>query len=175
MTHNQLNWEDALWRAGYRVTRQRALILDAICAGRGHTPLSDIYGRVRKVDPSVDRSTVYRTIKVFTDAGIVVSADTGGAELTYEITGAEPHHHLVCRACHGELEFDDTLLDGLNAALLDRYGFRVETDHVVLFGTCAICRNELSAKRAQRHVSQSRQPLRDLPDRTRSGDEAGHA
>lgn len=140
MTHQQLDWEDALWRAGYRVTRQRALILDAICAGGGHTPLSDIYARVHRADPSIDRSTIYRTVRVFTDAGIVVSADTGGAEMTYEIARVEPHHHLVCRACHHEREFDDALLEGLNAALLERYGFRVETDHVVLFGTCSACR-----------------------------------
>src|SRR5687768_12001093 len=94
MTHNQLRWEETLWNAGHRVTRQRALILEAICAGDGHTPLGEVYARVRKVDRTIDRSTVYRAIRLFVDLGVVVAADTGDGETYYEVSRLAPHHHL---------------------------------------------------------------------------------
>jgi len=85
MTHNSLHWEQVLWSAGHRVTKQRALILNAVCAGEGHTPLGDIYMRVRRADRSIDRSTVYRALRLFIELGLVVAADTGTGETYYEV------------------------------------------------------------------------------------------
>jgi Fur family transcriptional regulator, ferric uptake regulator len=122
------------------------MILEAICAGGGHTSLGEIYGRVRRIDPTIDRTTVYRAIKVFLDTGLVVRADTGGDEITYEISGPEPHHHLVCRFCRHETSFDDQLLTQLNQAIWNVYGFRVETDHIVFNGICAGCLEQAPAE-----------------------------
>jgi Fur family ferric uptake transcriptional regulator len=140
VTHDQLRWEEALWNAGYRVTRQRSLIIDAVCAGEGHTSFGDIYTRVRMVDRTIDRSTIYRALHLFTELGLVVSADTGGEESYYEVAKPQPHHHLVCRACGQQWEIGDEALAAMFAAVEDRYGFAVATDHLVLFGTCAGCR-----------------------------------
>ncbi len=139
MTHQLLAWEDRLSTAGCRVTRQRGIILDAVCAGGGHTPLSEIFGRVRKADPSIDRSTLYRTLKVFVELGIVVVADTGAAETYYEIARPIPHHHLVCRSCGREQEIDQETVDSMVDRVRHRHRFRVETDHLVLFGHCERC------------------------------------
>lgn len=140
MTHNQTDWHEVLWDAGYRVTRQRSAILDAVCDGGGHTTLGEIYARARRADRALDRSTVYRALALFVRLRIVVAADTGKGETTYEIARAQPHHHLVCRRCGGEQEIDDAALRLMVAQIDERHGFAVNTDHLVLFGLCAACR-----------------------------------
>lgn len=140
MTHQQLNWEEVLRRAGYRATHQRGLILDAVCAGGGHTSLGEVYARVRRWDPALDRSTVYRALKVFIETDLIIAADTGDGETYYEIKRSEQHHHLVCRSCGREQEIDGSVLLTMYAQVDEQLGFEVVTDHLVLFGYCAHCR-----------------------------------
>lgn len=142
MTHDALQWEQKLWDAGHRVTRQRALILEAVCAGDGHTPLGEIYMRVQRADRSVDRSTVYRALRLFVDLGLVVVADTGSEETYYEVAKLEAHHHLVCRQCGQEQEISDAALQAMFKEVFQRHGFQVETDHLVIFGFCENCRTD---------------------------------
>ena len=144
MSHDRLNWENTLWDAGHRVTRQRALILDAVCAAAGHTTLGEIYLRVRRSDASIDRSTVYRALRLFSELGIVLAADTGRGEMLYEVGRPRPHHHLICRHCGAEQEVDDEGLRTLEQAMLDRHGFRLAIDHLVLPGLCAGCQRDRS-------------------------------
>jgi len=140
MTHDQLRWEEMLWDAGYRVTRQRALVLDAVCAGDGHTAFGDIYLRVQRLDPTIDRSTVYRALRLFIELGLVLPAETGGDETYYEVARPQPHHHLVCRQCNNEWEIDGEALQTMFQEVEARHAFEVRTDHLVLFGTCSGCR-----------------------------------
>lgn len=139
MTHELLGWEKVLKRSGHRVTRQRELIIDAICAGHGHTSFDDIYARTRARDKSVDRSTIYRTVHLLVDLGLVVEAKTGGTETLYEIRKPLPHHHLVCRGCGSEHEVSNDTIQVTVDAVFEEYRFRVSTDHLVLFGVCAAC------------------------------------
>lgn len=139
MTHETLFWENVLREAGYRVTRQRQVILDAVCAGAGHTSLGEVYARAHRADPALDRSTVYRALKLFVGVGIVVAADTGDGETLYEIRHHEPHHHLVCRECGSQQEIPGEALKGMIARVRREHGFEVATDHLVLFGVCAAC------------------------------------
>ena len=140
MTHHRMRWEERLWATGHRVTRQRSLILDAVCAGEGHTPLGEIYARVRRADRSIDRSTVYRALRLFVEVGLVVAADTGSGETSYEIKKPRPHHHLVCRGCGGEQEIGDDATAAMFDEVRRRHGFEIATDHLVLFGLCEACR-----------------------------------
>jgi Fe2+ or Zn2+ uptake regulation protein len=142
--HDTLNWEQVLHRAGHRVTRQRTVILDAVCAGQGHTPLGEIYARAQRQDPTLDRSTVYRALKLFIDVDLVVAADTGEGETLYEIKRPDQHHHLVCRTCGREQEIGDDALLGMFEGVRRGYGFEVATDHIVLFGTCDACQRQQS-------------------------------
>lgn len=139
MTHDSLRWETVLRQAGHRVTRQRGTILDAVCSGDGHIALGEVYARARRQDPSLDRSTVYRALKLFTEVGLVVAADTGDGETYYEIKRPEQHHHLVCRDCGSEQEIDDSVMWAMADQVMQRHGFQVATDHLVLFGSCASC------------------------------------
>lgn len=139
MTNCNIAYEEIIRTAGHRVTPQRVLILDSVCEGGGHTTLGEVYTRVREVDPSIDRSTLYRTLKLFVDLGLVVSADTGDGETYYEITKPHHHHHLVCRQCGKEQEIEHTLLQRMFDQVFQQYGFKANTDHLVLFGVCGEC------------------------------------
>jgi Fur family transcriptional regulator, ferric uptake regulator len=139
MSHEQLHWEYVLNRAGHRVTRQRQVVIDAVCAGQGHTTFDDIYARVRRADRAVDRSTVYRALRLFVAVGLVVEAHTPGSETMYEVRRSAPHHHLVCQRCGAEWEISADLLQPLDDAVWSAHRFHVGTEHLVLTGCCEAC------------------------------------
>lgn len=141
MTHDQLGWEHILHQAGHRVTRQRGVILDAVCAGEGHAPLGEIHLRVHRRDPSIDISTVYRALRLFIDVGLVVVAESPAGEQLYEVRHPDPHHHLTCRVCGAEVEMDQSVTLPMVEAILARHGYTVSVDHLNLVGTCAPCRD----------------------------------
>ena len=138
MTHHLLHWEGVLKKAGHRVTKQRSVILEAVCAANGHTSFDEIYGRTRLLDRSVDRSTVYRALHLFVELGLIVEAKEI-SETRYEIRKLRPHHHLVCRACGEEREVSDETIHTLVDHVLDKHRFSVSTDHLVLYGMCETC------------------------------------
>lgn len=147
MSHQALEYEAILRAAGHRVTQQRLIILDAVCAGHGHTTLGEIYARAHAVDSSLDRSTLYRTLKLFIELGLVVSAEVSG-ETYYEIARPRPHHHLVCRRCGREQEIEHAVMQRMFDQVYQEFGFRADTDHLVLFGVCADCQRAQSAETA---------------------------
>jgi Fur family transcriptional regulator, ferric uptake regulator len=150
MSHFSRPYEAIIRAAGCRVTDQRLRILDAVCDGHGHTTLGEIYARARRVDQSIDRSTLYRTLKLFVKLGLVVSADIGTGETYYEITKPRHHHHLVCHKCGSGQEIDNEVFQGLSKAVLAKHRFNVETDHLVLFGICEACADSQAASRPER-------------------------
>jgi len=139
MTHDTRDYERIIRAAGHRVTPQRLAILDAVCEAAGHTTLGAIYARVRQIDQTIDRSTLYRTLKLLVELGLIVSADTGDGETYYEIAKVEHHHHLVCRKCGQQQEIDHSLLQHAFEQVALQYGFRADSDHLILFGLCAAC------------------------------------
>ena len=141
MTHQSIEYEEIIRAAGYRVTPQRTLILDAVCQGSGHTSLGEIYARTRALDPGINRSTVYRALDLFVRLGLAVSAEIGG-ETFYEIARPRPHHHLVCERCGGITEISHDAVRGLAEIVEREQGFKVRQDHLVIRGLCAKCREE---------------------------------
>jgi Fe2+ or Zn2+ uptake regulation protein len=85
MSHETMDYEGVLHAAGHRVTPQRVMILDAVCDGGGHTTLKQVYTRVTHMDDTIDRSSIYRTLKLFVELGLVVSAETsaGGRSMRF--------------------------------------------------------------------------------------------
>jgi Fur family ferric uptake transcriptional regulator len=126
---------------GQRATPQRLLILGAFAEPGRHLTAEEVYERVGPLSPAVNRSTVYRTLELFRDLGLVSETDLGGGVRQYELIDERPHHHLICRHCGGMLEFEDDLIAPLRRAAEERYGFEVTIDHLALFGWCARCRD----------------------------------
>ena len=125
-------------RKGYRMTPQREMILEAIHE-EGHITADVIYQRVRAKSPAVNLATVYRTLELLKELGIVTAIDTGESCAHYELAGNQPHHHLVCEGCGYTLELDCDVLLPLEEELCRRYGFQMNLNHLALFGTCPTC------------------------------------
>ncbi len=128
---------ERLRRVGQRVTPQRLVILGALEPG-AHLSADEVFARVEPMMPGVNRSTVYRTLELFRDLGLVSMTDLGGGARVFELLDA-PHHHLICHRCGAILELDDALVGPLREAIQSRYGFTPAIDHLALFGFCAIC------------------------------------
>ena len=139
MSHDEIKFSKIMREQGYRVTPQRLLILDAVCEGGGHTTFGEIYLRVKEADPLIDQSTVYRTLDLLCEVGVIVSADIGDEGKVYEIAKPTPHHHLVCQVCGNEQELDGDMMQALFEQIKREQGFMVQTDHLVLSGVCRRC------------------------------------
>lgn len=139
MTHENQDYIQALHAKGYRVTPQRLIVLDAVCAHQGHATLADIQAAVNEMDPTIDRSTIYRALDVLKEVGLVVESEISESGKVYRIAGESDHLHLECLACHQILT---VRLDAISAFLQhfrDTYGFDVQADHLVLKGFCQSC------------------------------------
>lgn len=130
-----------LRRAGQRVTPQRLAILGALEQGH-HRSADEILAEVVTHMPAVTRSTVYRTLESFRDAGIVSETDLGHGVRMFEILGEDRHHHLICQGCGAMTELDDSVVQPLRDAIAGQYGFVAPIDHLALFGRCADCAQE---------------------------------
>lgn len=126
---------------GFRITRQRLTILEAIRQHEQHVTAEDVHEAVRRRQPSIDLATVYRTLQWLHDAGLLRKIDVGKERMEYELASAAAHHHLVCRDCGGEQEINNHVMEELRAHILHHYDFEADSDHVAIFGHCAHCRD----------------------------------
>lgn len=151
MSHHTWNYQHALRAAGYRVTPQRELIMDVVCAHHGRVSARDVLEVGRARGAALDAATVYRNLRFLADRGLVRAIVTAGVT-TYELAGpGAAHHHLVCRVCGAETEIDDRLAEPFYAAVEASSGFRVRSRHLTLEGTCATC--------SEREVRDGLQPV----------------
>jgi Fur family ferric uptake transcriptional regulator len=139
MSHQNLDYARLMRERGFRVTPQRQLILDAICEGGGHAAPDEVYARVRRRSPAVNRATIYRNLEFLCNMHLVTSTDVGQGGKVYEIACEAPHHHLVCRECGDVTQIEHALAKAFFAKIATTYAFTVETDHLALFGVCRKC------------------------------------
>jgi Fur family ferric uptake transcriptional regulator len=133
---------DRARHCGLRITRQRAIILQALCELKGHAGAEAVYDRVILHRRDVDLSTVYRTLDTLHNAGIVSRTDLGRGCAEYEIIGEQPHHHLVCQHCGRMIELDDAYLAPIAENIRQDFDFDPISSHFAIFGTCQVCREE---------------------------------
>jgi Fur family ferric uptake transcriptional regulator len=124
---------------GHRLTPQRQLVLEAV-QSLGHATPDEILARVRQTVGAVNISTVYRTLELLEELGLVTHTHLGHGPPTYHHAGQEAHLHLVCRDCGNVIETDVVAAAELVARLDREYGFETDVRHVAIFGKCAECR-----------------------------------
>ncbi|MDP9393254.1 MAG: transcriptional repressor [Actinomycetota bacterium] len=132
-------WQSTLRQRGYRLTPQRQLVLEAVEALRHATP-DDICAEVRRTAPSVNISTVYRTLELLEELGLVTHAHLGHGPPTYHAATDEDHLHLVCRECGSVTEVPVDTADPLVGRLADEHGFDTDVQHFAVYGRCRGCR-----------------------------------
>ena len=130
-----------LRQSGRRLTRQRQAIWDALVAEPDvHLSAEDVVGRVRDLLPHVNPSTVYRTLDLLVEEGLLLRTNLGAARAYYEPAREHPHHHVVCERCGSVAHIHDESL-GLLAERIERAcGYTLGTREISFYGLCPDCR-----------------------------------
>ncbi len=140
-THDALErFERFLQQKDLRLTEARAAIVEAALARKGHYPIEDLIADLKARGIRGSKATVYRTLPLLAEAGILRPAIVAGDTKSYETTFGEDHHdHLICARCGKVVEFGFEAFEILQREVAGRYGFRLETHHHELVGTCPEC------------------------------------
>ncbi|MBI4318685.1 MAG: transcriptional repressor [Chloroflexi bacterium] len=132
--------EKVLRELGYRLTPQRLMIIAAIQTIEGHVSAEDIGAQVRKQYPNLNPSTVYRTLELLKELGLVTETDLGeGRALYHWAEKGRRHLHLVCEKCGATSDVEMSALEPLADTLRQRYGFRANFSHFAISGRCHAC------------------------------------
>lgn len=145
VTHVALMLKDIytkLLERGHKMTPQRWAIISIFLMNKGrHLSADDVYSALKETYPNNGIATVYRTLELLEEIGVLKKLDFGDGRARYEIADEDSHHHhhLVCTCCGTITEFEDDLLDSLEAAIERKTGFKIR-DHVAkFFGLCTSC------------------------------------
>ena len=128
-----------LGRRGYRLTPQRIMILEAVEAADDHISAEEIYTGVCARYPHLNISTVYRTLELLKELGLVTETDMGDGRVRYHSIKKGHHHHLVCQNCGQIIDLDESVLASLKESLSRKYRFDADLKHLALFGRCRRC------------------------------------
>ncbi|WP_241249198.1 transcriptional repressor [Rhodococcus sp. X156] len=123
-----------------RMTPQRQMVLDAVRT-LGHATPEAICAEVQQQSPAVNISTVYRTLDLLEQIGLVRHTHLGHGAPTYSCDPHE-HVHLVCHSCQQVIEVEPELLEPLAATLAATRGFTLDPAHLALSGQCANCASQ---------------------------------
>ena len=132
------DWQATLREKGYRLTPQRELVLRAVDR-LGHATPDEILAAVREESQAVNVSTVYRTLELLEELGLVRHNHISDRAPTYHSTAGPDHVHLVCRGCGGITEVAPEIVAPMTDTLRAEYGFSTDIGHLTVFGTCRRC------------------------------------
>jgi len=123
---------------GLKSTRQRDEIASWFFGVKGHLSADRIYREIQRSSPGIGFSTVYRTMKLLCEAGMVSERHFRDAEALYENV-SEHHDHCICTNCGHIIEFEDDRIEALQQSVADTFGFRLVSHKMELYGLCADC------------------------------------
>ncbi|HLO26898.1 MAG TPA: transcriptional repressor, partial [Geobacteraceae bacterium] len=128
-------FHDYIIRQGLKSTRQRDIILDFFLSSERHMSIEELYLKLRNKHPNIGYATVYRTLKLFAEAGIANEIHFGDGQTRYEhVSEGEHHDHLVCTRCATIVEFENETIEKLQAEVADSHGFLIERHKLELYG-----------------------------------------
>lgn len=128
--------------AGCRVTVPRRAVVEALLqAGHGHITADELAQRVRARYPDIHRATVYRTLDVLQEAGVITHVHMGHGPSTFHL-GNDSHHHVACNVCNRVTEVPAEMFDAVSRYLADTHGWRLTTQHFALSAVCDQCNPE---------------------------------
>jgi Fur family ferric uptake transcriptional regulator len=134
-----MSCNQTLKEKGYRLTPQRIMVLDALHSVDSHISAEEIYAKVKAKYPYANISTVYRTLELLKELGLVTEIDLDDGRVRYHLAEKGHHHHLVCSKCGSVIDLPESSLLKLTRALARDYQFQADLRHLAIFGLCAKC------------------------------------
>ena len=127
-------------QAGLRRTGQRDLILEIFLRTEDHLTSEDLYWLVQKEDPTVGHTTVYRTLKLLTEAGLAREVRFGDNKTYYEHHYNHQHHdHMICTECGVVIEFFSPAIEALQDEMASNFAFKPTHHSLRMWGVCSDC------------------------------------
>ncbi|MCM8811779.1 MAG: transcriptional repressor [Candidatus Omnitrophica bacterium] len=137
----QERFQEHLGRRGLKLTHQREEILRCLMAAEKHLGVEEMYTILKKQDPLIGRATIFRTIKLLQECGLVAEVgvfQNGGAK--FELKADRPHHdHMICVECGRIIEFQSPMMERFQDEAIKRHGFLALWHRHEIFGRCAAC------------------------------------
>lgn len=122
-------------------SEQRQLILDVFLKTEKHLAAEELYELVKKKNPSVGYATIYRTMKLFSEAGLCRELQVEDGVTRYEHLYNHAHHdHLICTECGKFIEIVSPEIEALQEKIAKKSGFKLERHRLELYGICRDCR-----------------------------------
>lgn len=132
------DWRSVLREKGYRLTPQRELILGAV-EELGHATPDEVLAHVQQRASTVNASTIYRTLEVLEELGLIRHAHLSDRAPTYHSVTDHEHFHLVCRRCKKVTSIDIAEADAFVESLRASHAFQPDVGHLTVFGECVEC------------------------------------
>jgi Fur family ferric uptake transcriptional regulator len=130
----------------FKVTRQRRAVLGAIAESRSRMNPAEVYRRARRACPDLGLATVYRTLELLADLGVVRRVHLDDGCEAFAPTTVAHSHYLICDSCQTTIEFEDCNLSQLLNRIADQTGFTIEQHWLELVGRCPKCQKKLHGK-----------------------------
>lgn len=138
--------EQLMKNAGYKLTNQRRKVFECLEKSRDvHITTEEIYQRLKEDNKDIGIATVYRTLLIFDELGIVQKLDIDDNGTRYELVSefsSHHHHHLICTSCNKVEEVTIDLLDEVEDKIGKRHDFKIDNHDLNFYGTCKNCRKE---------------------------------
>ena len=126
-----------------KMTPQRRIILDTLLKRNDHLSSEELYALVKKRDASIGQATVYRTLKLLSDSGLIEPLDFADGVTRYEPSYGKDHHdHLICERCGKNIEIVDEIIEHRQEQLAEKHGFTLQRHKMYLYGVCSGCRKK---------------------------------
>jgi Fur family ferric uptake transcriptional regulator len=132
--HQTIDIEALCTERGLRITEQRRIIARVLSESEDHPDVEQLHRRASAIDPKISIATVYRTVRLFEDAGILDRHDFGDGRARYEATPEAHHDHLIDVETGRVVEFVDPELEALQRQIAERLGYRLVDHRMELYG-----------------------------------------
>ena len=119
---------------GVKLTEQRRIIAKVMSESSDHPNVDELYNRVSKIDSKISIATVYRTVKLFEESGILAKHDFKGGKARYEELSESHHDHLIDVKTGEIIEFVDDEIEKLQKKVADKYGYNLVDHKLELYG-----------------------------------------
>lgn len=137
--------KDKLKETGFKITPQRRAVIDILIKNEEkHLNSEEIYDLVRVNCPEIGLATVYRTMQMLDDIGVISKLNLDDGCIRYEINlnddETHNHHHLICKNCNCIIEVKEDLLDSIEKTIEEMYKFNIVDHDVKFYGLCEKCK-----------------------------------
>jgi Fur family ferric uptake transcriptional regulator len=129
---------------GHPLTNQRRLLLDLLRDAEGHIDAKELYRRASARGESISQATIYRSLNLFKELGLVDEMRLGKIRCYYEIKQSSDHQHLICQGCGKIIEIQNPLIGQLIEMVRQEHGFKVNKAELYLEGCCQECEDKES-------------------------------